>query len=108
MRSMTAENARRIAEAYLTMLRDLGPDAARVTDKMPPHLHVDRADPPDIPEGAHHPLQAQSDRHLPVDLRDLFHPAHGVRGRSRRRGVLLPAIQAADGALAKGAAARGV
>jgi tetratricopeptide (TPR) repeat protein len=35
MRSLTAENARRVAEEYLTVLRDLGPDAARVTDKMP-------------------------------------------------------------------------
>jgi tetratricopeptide (TPR) repeat protein len=38
MRSMTSENARRVAEDYLTVLRDLGPDAARVTDKMPPNF----------------------------------------------------------------------
>jgi len=38
MRSLTAENARRVAEEYLTVLRDLGPDAARVTDKMPPNF----------------------------------------------------------------------
>lgn len=38
MRSLTVENARRVAEAYLTVLRDLGPDAARVTDKMPPNF----------------------------------------------------------------------
>jgi len=38
MRSLTAENARRVAEEYLTVLRDLGPEAARVTDKMPPNF----------------------------------------------------------------------
>ncbi len=71
-------------------------------------LHVDRPDPHDLPEGAHHPLQAQSDRHLPVDLLDLFHRANGFFRRPRRPGVLLPAVRAADGALAAGAAARGV
>jgi tetratricopeptide (TPR) repeat protein len=35
MCSLTAENARRVADDYLTMLRDHGPDAARVTDKTP-------------------------------------------------------------------------
>ena len=35
VRGLTAENTRRVAEDYLTVLRDLGPDAARVTDKMP-------------------------------------------------------------------------
>jgi tetratricopeptide (TPR) repeat protein len=34
-RGLTAENTRRLAEDYLTVLRDLGPGAARVTDKMP-------------------------------------------------------------------------
>jgi tetratricopeptide (TPR) repeat protein len=38
MRSLTAENAQRIAQDYLTVLRDLGPDAVRVTDKMPPNF----------------------------------------------------------------------
>jgi tetratricopeptide (TPR) repeat protein len=37
-RSLTVENARRVAEDYLTLLRGLGPDAARVTDKMPPNF----------------------------------------------------------------------
>ncbi len=35
---MTVENARRVADEYLTVLRDLGPDAVRVTDKMPPNF----------------------------------------------------------------------
>jgi tetratricopeptide (TPR) repeat protein len=34
IRRLTGENARRVAEEYVTMLRDLGPDAARITDKM--------------------------------------------------------------------------
>jgi tetratricopeptide (TPR) repeat protein len=34
----TVEKARRVAQEYLTVLRDLGPDAARVTDKMPPNF----------------------------------------------------------------------
>ncbi len=38
MRSMTLENARRVAEEYVTVLRDLGPEAKRVTDKMPPNF----------------------------------------------------------------------
>jgi tetratricopeptide (TPR) repeat protein len=38
MQSMTAENARRVADDYVKMLRDLGPEAARVTDKMPPNF----------------------------------------------------------------------
>jgi tetratricopeptide (TPR) repeat protein len=38
MRSLTPENARRVAEEYRTVLRDLGPDATRVTDKMPPNF----------------------------------------------------------------------
>jgi tetratricopeptide (TPR) repeat protein len=38
MRSMTVENARRVAEDYMTVLRDIGPDATRVTDKMPPNF----------------------------------------------------------------------
>jgi len=38
MRSMTAENARCVAAEYMTVLRDLGPEMARVTDKMPPNF----------------------------------------------------------------------
>lgn len=34
-RGATAKDTRRIAADYLTVLRDLGPDASRVTDKMP-------------------------------------------------------------------------
>jgi tetratricopeptide (TPR) repeat protein len=38
LRSMTVENAQSVADEYMTVLRDLGPDAARVTDKMPPNF----------------------------------------------------------------------
>jgi hypothetical protein len=38
MQSMTVENARRVADEYVKMLRDLGPEAVRVTDKMPPNF----------------------------------------------------------------------
>jgi len=36
--SFTVGNARRVAEDYLALLRGLGPDAARITDKMPPNF----------------------------------------------------------------------
>ncbi len=38
VRSLAVENARRVTGEYLTVLRDLGPDAVRVTDKMPPNF----------------------------------------------------------------------
>ena len=38
MRSLTEENAQLVAREYLTVLHDLGPDATRVTDKMPPNF----------------------------------------------------------------------
>lgn len=37
-RSLSAESFQRLAQDYLTVLRDIGPDAARVTDKMPPNF----------------------------------------------------------------------
>ena len=101
MRSLTPENARRVAEDYLTVLRDLGPDAARVTDKMPPnfmwigliHLIFPKAR---IIHCKRNPI----DTCLSIYF-DLFHRADGLRRRSRRPGVLLPAVRAADGALAQ-------
>ena len=63
------------------------PAAQRVTDKAPGNfmrigliLHA-------VPEGAHHSLPAQSDRHLPVDLLRVFHRPDGFLRRSRRPGV---------------------
>jgi tetratricopeptide (TPR) repeat protein len=37
-RNLNAESVEQLAADYLTVLRDIGPDAARVTDKMPPNF----------------------------------------------------------------------
>ncbi len=37
-RSLAPENMQRLAREYLEVLRDIGPDTARVTDKMPPNF----------------------------------------------------------------------
>jgi tetratricopeptide (TPR) repeat protein len=38
VRNLNAEHTQRIADEYLTVLRDIGPDTVRVTDKMPPNF----------------------------------------------------------------------
>jgi len=38
VRNLNAESVQRMADDYLTVLRDIGPDTVRVTDKMPPEF----------------------------------------------------------------------
>ena len=103
-----AEAAKRVANDYIATLKAFDPAAKRVTDKalanfLPSRNHSPRAPPRHVD-----PLSAPSNRYSALDLHHELRNQLRLCVEPRRSRLLLPAVCAAHGSLAKRFACRSV
>ena len=102
--AVEAEMLLKAADEYRAVMREIGPEALRVTDKRPSNFEFLWPIRLLLPARASF-IAGASGRYVPVDLLRELMGASGLPG-SRRPGVLLSSVRAADGPLAQRAAAR--
>ena len=70
---MSGEHFRELGERYLAGIRQLAPDASRVTDKMPANFVFAGLIHLALPNARHHSYRPRSDGYLPLLFFQTFH-----------------------------------